>query len=436
MEAPNDAAQSPEVVMVTDTENLEKATESDLARQSSLDPGGIRIDVLGMLIVLAAQKLRIARITGAIVLLVTIGSFLLRTKYTSESKILPPQQNASIAAAALGTQLTTLGPLAAAAGKDLGLKNPNDLYVGMLKSHAITDELVRNFDLMKVYGESRFSDAREQLESSTTIVADKEGFVRISVEDSDRGRAAGLANGYVNELQKLTKRVAVTEAGQRRLFFERQVKEASESLSRAEQALKETQQRTGVIQLEGQAQAIVEAVVHLRAQIATKEVQIQAMRAFASERNPDLALLNQELVGLQSQLVKLERQQNSGGGDLQIPPGKVPEFGLEYVRRVRDLKYAESVFELLSKQYEIARVDEARQGAVVQVIDPAVEPDKKSFPKRSLIVLAAAFLGLVIGCCWVLIAESFRRLREHEPEQARRLALLKRLLLSYPSRHP
>jgi uncharacterized protein involved in exopolysaccharide biosynthesis len=386
-----------------------------------------RINPLDLLIVVAEHKKWIAKVTAGITLLAALVVFLMPNCYTATTRILPPQQNQSLATALTG-QLAAMGPLAAAAGKDLGLKNPSDLYIGMLKSETVENALVQRFDLMKVYRDSRKSDAREHLEKAATIIAGKEGFITVSVEDKDRKRAAAMANAYVTELQKMTQGVALTEAGQRRLFFEQQVNQAKENLANAEQAFKETQQKTGIIQLDGQSKAIIDSVAQVRAEIAAKQVQLQAMRSFGTEHNPDVFVANQELAGLEAQLNKLEQQQNAGGGDLQVPTGKIPELGLEYFRRARDVKYCESIFELLAKQYEVAKLDEAKQGTVIQVIDPASEPDKKSSPKRALIILVVGLLAFLGASAWVLFAASLRQLQEEQPEQQQRITRLKKSL--------
>lgn len=406
---------------------IDSETSASSPAAEGAEQVGAGIRLIDALIVIAEHKRWIAKLTAAALVLAAIVAFLLPNRYTATTRIIPPQQNPSLAAAMTG-QLAAMGPLAAAAGKDLGLKNPSDLYVGMLKSETVANALIERFELMKAYREPRMSDAREDLQNAAVITAGKEGFISISVEDKDRERSVAVANAYVQELQKLTQNVAVTEAGQRRLFFEQQVRQAKQNLSNAEQALKETQQKTGVIQLDGQAKAIIESVIQAQAQIAAKEVQLRATRSFGTEQNPDVVVANVELAGLRAQLAKLEQQQNAGGGDLQIPTGKVPEAGLEYLRRLREVKYCESIYDMLAKQFEVAKLDESRQGAVIQVIDPAAEPDKISSPKRSLIILVGGILGFLGASFWALLVEALRQLQKEQPDQYQRLAQLKELL--------
>ena len=385
------------------------------------------IDLLDLLIVLAKRKRLILGVTLASGILAAIVSLLLPNRYTATTKILPPQQSQS-ASTMLLNQLAGggMGPLAAIAGSSLGIKNPSDIYIGILKSRTIQDALLSQFELMHAYRDKRASDARKDLAGYSDIVSEKEGLISISVEDKDPKRAAAMANAYVNELRKVTQHLAISEAPQRRLFFEQQVQQAKEDLSNAEVALKETQQKTGMFQLDSQAKAVIEAIGNLRAQVAAKEVQLQAMRSFATEQNPQRILVQEQVVGLREQLRKLEGQQG-GEGDPIVGTGKIPGAGLEFVRKYRDVKYYETIFELLAKQYEAAKIDESREAAVIQVLDQATEPDRKSSPKRLLIIALCAICGLMIGCVSSLVAEAFGRI-QLDPDRATQLSRLQSLL--------
>jgi tyrosine-protein kinase Etk/Wzc len=382
--------------------------------------------VLDLLIILSRRKQIILRATLTAAVLGAMFSLLLPNRYTATANILPPQQSPSLAASMIG-QLGALGPMAAMAQKDLGLKNPNDLYVGMLRSRTAEDALIRRFDLLRVYRDKKMSDGRQDLENATSIALGKEGFVTISVEDKDRSRAPQIANAYVEQLRKLTQDLAVTEAGQRRLFFERQLELAKNNLADAEQALKETEQKTGLIQLDGQANVIIEAVVKLRALMAAKEVELHGMRLFSTEQNPDVMLGEQQLSGLRAQLALLEKQ-NGGPGNVQVPVGNVPEAGLQYVRKLREVKYAETLFDILAKQYEAAKLDEAKTAAIIQVLDPAIEPDRKSSPPRTWIIVTVTLLGFFGSAGYILLAEALCRLRLN-PHVNRRLTTLKTTVL-------
>jgi len=395
-------------------------------------------NVLDLLIVLSRRQQFILRSSLAAAVLAALVSLLLPNRYTATVTILPPQQSPSLAASMVG-QLGALGPMAAMAQKDLGLKNPNDLYVGMLRSRTVEDALIRRFDLLRVYHDKKMSDARRGLEAASSIVLGKEGLVTVSVEDKDRSRAPQIANAYVEQLRTLTQDLAVTEAGQRRLFFERQLALARNNLAEAEQALKQTEQKTGLIQLDGQAKAIIESVVKLRAAIASKDVELHAMRLFSTEQNPDVRLVEEQVSGMRAQLALLEKQSGGPGevaGNVQVPAGNVPEAGLQYVRRLREVKYAETIVELLTKQYEAAALDEARTAAVIQVVDPAIEPDRKSSPQRTWIVVIVTLLGFFGSMGYVLLAEALSRMRLDPEVDARLMTLRKCVSPPHCQPHP
>jgi uncharacterized protein involved in exopolysaccharide biosynthesis len=383
------------------------------------------ISLLDLLIVLARRRWDLLAGTAGAALLAAIIAFLLPNRFTATTVILPPQQSASSGAALL-TQLGNANPLASLASSGLGLKNPNDLQVAMLQSRTVEDAMIDRFNLMALYREKRRSDARKAFEKFTDIENGlKDGLIRISVTDKDSRRAAEMANAYVDEYKKLSATIAVTEASQRRLFFEQQLVQAKENLADAEEALKRTQQKTGLIQLDGQARAVIESVAQLRGQVAAKEVQIRAMHQFAAEQNPDLQLAEQELAGLQSEVARMGAGSGSSSGDFLMPKGSVPQAGLDYVRKLRDMKYNETIFELLAKQFEIAKIDEARQGSVMQLVDKAIPPDKKSSPKRLLIVACSTVAGFVLAIFWVLFSEALRIARK-DPRQREQLNALAR----------
>ncbi len=273
--------------------------------EPATQPGTVQpadeVTLLDILIVLAKHKKMIAQATVLATVAALIISFVLPKMFTATTRILPPQQTQSSAVA----MLAQLNPLAAGLGKDLGLKNPSDLFVTMLKSRTVEDSLIDKFDLRKVYGYKTYFDTREKLESRTSISAGKDGTIAISVEDRDAKRAAEIANAYVDELYKLTQTLAVTEASQRRLFFQKQLDTAKQDLAVAEASLRQTQEKTGLIQLDGQAKAIIEATAALKAQIAAREVELERVRLFATEQNPEYQGLTQELTSLRAQLARV-----------------------------------------------------------------------------------------------------------------------------------
>jgi uncharacterized protein involved in exopolysaccharide biosynthesis len=182
-----------------------------------------------------------------------------------------------------------------------------------------------------------------------------------------------------------------------------------------------------MIQLDSQARALIESAASLRAQITAREVQIQGMQTYATGENAQLVQAQRELESLRAQLSKLVGSENNAGGELIVPKGRVPEAGMEYIRRLRDVKYNETIFEILARQFEAAKLDEARQGALIQVVDLAIPPDKRSFPKRSLIVIGTTVLGFFFGVFLALMLAGLERMRE-DPGVVEKIALLKRAL--------
>jgi tyrosine-protein kinase Etk/Wzc len=414
--------------MATETHYSELEESGTAVRSAKQTATGDEVSLLDLLIVLAERRRTVLVVTAGCALLAAIVSVLLPARYTSTVVLLPPQQSSSIGAA-LASQLGSLGSMTALAGGALGIKNPNDMYVSMLKSQTVEDAMVHDYELQREYHKRRVSDARKTFEHYTDVDGSgKDGLIHISVEDRSPTRAAELANGYVEHFQKLSQSLAITEASQRRLFFEKQLEQAKDNLADAEEALKRTEQQTGLIQLDSQARALIESAASLRAQIAAKEVQIQAMQTYATGENSQLVEAQQELESLRGQLAKLGGTEENANA-LIMPKGTVTEAGLQYVRKLRDVKYYETIFDILARQYELAKLDEAREGALVQVVDPGIPPDKRSFPKRTLIVIIATVVGLLLGMLAALMQSGFDRLKE-DPESGAKLALLYRTLRS------
>ena len=338
-------------------------------------------------------------VTGALAL---TASLLMTPKYVSTAVIMPPQQQSSSVSAMLGQ----LGGLASAAGSIAGLKNPNDLYVGMLQSRTIADNLIEQYKLKERFNKESLDDTRDKLANVRGISNGKDGLIGITVEDKDPKFAADLANAYVAELAALTKNLAITEAARRRVFFEKQLTAAKVDLANAEVAMRQMQETTGMLQLEGQVKGIIANEAQLQGTIAAKTVQLQAMRSFATASNPEYMRLQEEMRGLQGQLEKLQSGQGRSG-DVMIPSGKLPAAGVEYVRTLRDVKYYETIFELLAKQYELAKIDEAKDSSMIQQLDLAVPAQKKIKPKPFLFTLAGFIGGGVLAIFIAILRDGY-----------------------------
>jgi len=388
------------------------------------DPAEESLHLLDVLIVLSRRRKFVVGFTLGAALLAVIFVLVVPSTYTATTTVMPPSQNSSMSSALLG-QLGGSSALASVAGASLGIKNPSDMYVSLFLSRTIEDSMVQRFGLKDRYKKKKESDARTAFEKHTTVaLGTKDGLIRITATDRDPKEAADIANAYVDEFRKLSATLAISEASRRRIFFEQQLLEAKENLTTAEETLKHTEQSTGVLQIDSQARSLIESAANLRAQVVAKEVQLQGMRSYATEDNPDVVTAEQQLTALKAQLAKLAGTDEGSGSDFVVPKGKVPEAGMEYLRRIRDVKYYETISELIAKQFEIAKLDEARQGSIIQVVDVAVTPDKRSFPKRTVTVLVATLLGFVVACVWCTFAEGFRRMLGN-PADSHRLASLR-----------
>jgi uncharacterized protein involved in exopolysaccharide biosynthesis len=385
-----------------------------------------RIDILNVLLILASNRRLLAIVTLAALLLGGIVAFLLKPTFTATATILPPQQQQSSVSAMLGQ----FGSLAGLAGGSVGglLKNPADLYVGMLMSRTVGDQVISRFHLQSVYKTKTMDDTRRYLKRHVTVEAAKYGLIEISVEDHDPHRASEMANGLIDALYQLTSSLAITESAQRRLFFSEQVNDEKVALAAAEEDLKKTQEKTGLIQLSGQAEAIIRNIADLRAQIVSREVQMQALRTYATDENPDVDRLQQEIDAFQKQLSAMEdSQQRMQPGDIQVPAGQLPEAGLEYARKLREVTYHTALLNLLSREYEAARIDEAKSVPLIQIVDHAVPPERKSGPHRALLIVAVGFLGFLAACAWALFRHALRRI-EQVPQSARKLKDLNEIM--------
>jgi tyrosine-protein kinase Etk/Wzc len=361
---------------------------------------------LDLLIVLVERKGVICACTAGFALVSLVISLLLPSHYTATVTILLPQQNTS-----MSSILTAqLGSMAALAGGSLGVKNSTDMYVALFKSRTVEEAMVLQFGLMNSYREPYLSDACKEFEKNTAISSGKDGLLHISVTDRDRGRAAAMANAYVDQYRALSGHLAVTEAARRRLFFQQQLEEAKDKLADADEALKETEQKTGLIEVSSQAKALIETAALLRAKVSAQEVIVRGMQMYATEQNAQLLQAQQQLASLRSQLAQLGGSESSGS-ELIVPKGKIPEAGMEYLHKLRDVKYQETVFEILARQFEAAKLDEAKEGALIQVVDSAAVPDRKSSPKQGLIVAGSTFAGLLLSCLLACMQAAWGNLR-------------------------
>lgn len=350
------------------------------------------------------DHLRLLVLTPLLVGLMALGvSFQMAPTYTAKTLFLPPQSQQSSAAALL----QSLGSLGGLAGAATGVKNPSDQYLAILRSHTVLDAMIERFDLIRRYEVKLVSEARQVLLKKTKATAGKDGTIGLEVEDQDPKIAADMANTYLEVMRSVMSRLAVTEAQQRRQFFENKLKLAKEELVAAEQALRAT--GVSATTLKSSPLATVEQVARLKAAITAQEVKISGLRGYLSETAPDFKQAMLELSALRAQLTKAA-QDEPANSDLSKH---------SYIERFREFKYKETLFEMFAKQYEVARIDEAREGALIQVIDTALPPDRKTGPKKALIALMATLGTGMVLLLWVLMRQAWRHASQDE-ETARK----------------
>ena len=354
------------------------------------------------------DNLRLLILGPLVVGLAALGiSFTVPPTFTATVKFLPPQQQQSAAA----SMLASLGGLGGLAGAAAGLKNPADQYLAFMKSNSVQDVLIERFKLDERYQAKFKEDARLALTGNTRASSGKDGLITVQIDDKDPKFAAELANAHVEELQKLLARLAVTEAQQRRAFFEKQLSQVKEKFTEAEQALRATGVSSSV--LKSNPTSALAAVAGLKAQVTAQEVKVGAMRGYLAETAPDFKQAMTELANLRAQLAKQEKDEPAaaaGQGD--------------YVAKFREFKYQETLFELFARQFEMAKVDESREGAVIQVLDAAQPPERKSKPKKALIAIIATLAAGFALLLFVFIRQALRNAGQ-DTASAQKIASLK-----------
>ena len=362
---------------------------------------------------LGESKRQIAAVTATIAIAALVVALLLPPIYTARASFLAPGSQQQSGSAAALAALGSLGGLASG----LAAKTPDDLYVALLKSDSVLRGLDAKFDLRKHYEVDTHEALRRIVPGFIRVSADKKsGVISVEVDDKDKNFAADVANAHEAEVTKLLGRLAVSEAQLRRVFFEKQLQDTKENLVKAEQALRGVQEKSGVIVLDKQAEALITNAALLRAQIAEREVQLKVLRTSSTEQNPAVIRLNSELHALRTELSRMESAQGgSPGSAVDMPVGKLPEAAVDYVRARRELKLQETLLEGMVRQYEIAKLDEAKEGPTLQQVDIAQPPDHKSKPSRALIVLVSALVALLAASAAVVVRRYFALRRARDP---------------------
>ncbi len=398
--------------MVEDTQNRDRIEEDE-------------INLLDLAIVILKRKRFIIKFTLIVAVITALISLILPSIYRAETKMLPPQTSSSTGMAA--QLLSQLGGAAGALGGIAPIKTSGALFTELLKSNSVLDRVIDRFDLIKLYKTKTRENARNLLLKSLKAEEDKKsGLISVKFEDKDPKRAAQIANAFIEELKNVNKGLAVSEASQRRLFFEEQLQDVKVSLAKAEEDMKTFQEKTGVLQAEAQAKAVIENIALLRAQIAAKEVELRVLKTYTTQNNPDLYKAEEGLKAMRAELAKLETK-GGGGHNPLMPTGRMPSVGTEYLRKLRELKFNETLYELLLKQYELAKLDEARDATVIQVVDKAEPPEKRYKPKRKQMVMIAAISALFVSIFAAFLMEFMEKTKSN-PENYERVEVIKKYL--------
>jgi len=353
-------------------------------KASSLEAGSEEeINLLELLLVLARNWRMIVGVPIVVAIITAIYSLLLPNIYTAKAMILSNDEGGGM----MSTMLAQMGGLASLAGGGLGGTTKADLYVAMLKSETVMDPLIDRFKLMELYKAKLRASAYKQLGGNSVITpGKKDGIITIAVSDKDPKLAADIANAYVYELGKLATKLGMSGAGMNRVFLEERLAKAKVDLAAAENTLKSFQMKNKAVAVTDQAKATLEGVALLRAQLVAEEVKMAVLKRQFTEESQDVKRANATIANLRGQIARME----GAGSEGSMPGvGAMPQLGQEYMRLMREFKIQESLVELLTKQYEMTKLNEAKDVVPFQVFQSARVPELKSKPKRSLMVILA-----------------------------------------------
>jgi len=373
------------------------------------------INLLHLLLVIVRRRMLIVKICATAIVLSVCYSLTLKNIYTATNRFLPPQKENT--SALFSSLLSQAGGLAGLAGGGLG--GSTDLYIGILKSRSVADAVIKRLDLQKEFKKKTIEDTRMVVERVVKFKGSKEGIITVSANSKDPQKAARLANTFVDELTRRSVKLLLVKAGSERLFLEQRLIVVRQELKNAEDDLKAFQEKFKTFRVDTQATVAIEGIARLKAEIVSQEVQLATLSNSRTGENSDVKALQAGISKLKSQLGAMS---GSGGPDNVIPTaGNVPSLSVEYFRKVRELKIQEAVFEQLSKQYEVAKINESKDSSTLQVLDEAVPPLKKSKPKRSLIVLLSTVMAFFGSIVIIFVQEYLSRMSPEDTEILREI---------------
>jgi capsule polysaccharide export protein KpsE/RkpR len=348
---------------------------------------------------------------------------LIPSRYASTTRLMPPDPPQGQGLAALASIAGRMGASFGALGGDLlGMRTSADLFAGVLQSRTVEDELIAKFDLRNVYGRSRWVDARKELERRTDISIDrKTDIVTIRVTDHDPQRAAALAQEYVAELNRVVTQLNTSSAHRERVFLEARLGEVKADLEASEKDFSEFASKNGTFDIKEQGKAMVESAAMLEGQLIAARTELQGLRQIYTDNNVRVRAAQARVAELESQIRRIGGMNEPADGRVTsegaLYPSlrKLPLLGVTYADLYRRTKVEESVFEALTQQFEVAKVQEAKEVPSVKVLDPPDIPEKKVFPPRLLLVLTGAMLAFVIGVGWIFATDRWQNTDPQDP---------------------
>jgi capsule polysaccharide export protein KpsE/RkpR len=403
----------------------EQMTEPVVLRTSS------RVQPIALIRLLWERRAFLWRLVWRTAIVATIVAFLLPKTWTSFARLMPPDQSTSglgalAALTSFGSRADSvpgLGTGGGIASELLGGKNNGALFMGVLRSRTVQDRLIDRFDLRRVYSVSTYENARKVLADRTDIVEDRRsGILSVTVRDRDPRRARDMATAYVNELDRLMAEVSTSSARRERIFLEQRLGAVKADLDLASKQLSEFSSKNATLDLNVQGKAMLEAAATLQGELIAAESQLRGLEAIYAPSNVRVRSLRARISELQSQLQKLggsSTKPDKAEGDEALYPSirQLPVLGLTYLDLYRRAKIEEAVFETLTKQYELAKVQEAKEIPTVRVLDVPLVPEKKTSPKRLQIIFAASFLAFLIGVTWLAARMKWEALDPADPRK-------------------
>jgi len=375
------------------------------------DTDTVVITLYDYLEVIRRRSRLIGVIIGSAVVCSVIISLILPNRYVARTSIIPPQDGSLPVSASMMSSLPS--SFSSIASGLLGSSTQSDLWVGIIKSRNVGDAIIERFNLMELCGKDTMVDTRRELAKNINVDSSDEGIITLTVEDLDPERAAEMANAFAEQLDRVNKELVVSSGGRMRSFVQKRLAEAAMDLRETEELIRAFQAENKAVKLDEQSRAIIEAIGSVKGELMSNEVELHTLLSYATPSNPRVQLLKARSEQLRRKLNELDVGSKGGEGrSVLIPTSEIPDLALRYARLLRDVKIQETLFELLTQQYEMARIQEASDRPTVEVLDRATPPDKKAKPRRLLIVFLSTFLSVFVGIFTVFTADYFERARE------------------------